>query len=103
MSVIAWEENLSTGVKEIDDDHKELVELYNDLANASAPGIDAEVFKETLGKLVTRTVIHFCREETLMLCADYIHIDAHRSEHDALLSSVQMLQSKYRQRQNQQT
>ena len=49
MSAFEWNDRLSVGVKSIDDQHKELVRMVNQLAEAMAKGQG----KDVLGKFLT--------------------------------------------------
>ena len=62
MEMIQWNEVLATGIPAIDNQHKKLLELANQLGGAIERG-DAEVAEYVLGDLVDYTVYHFAFEE----------------------------------------
>lgn len=63
---ILWDEKYSSGVKEIDDQHKKLFEFVNKLEDFSKNGVDDETLADTLTFLGSYTKSHFCYEEMCM-------------------------------------
>ncbi|MFA7242049.1 MAG: bacteriohemerythrin [Sulfuricellaceae bacterium] len=84
---IKWDKSLSVGVDEIDSDHKELINLFNQLyASCSASeGALAAAEMDTLLRLLDYTKHHFKREEKLMKQEGYPDYEEHRELHDDLL------------------
>lgn len=84
---IKWDESLAVGVDEIDNDHKELINLFNQLyASCSAPAGTLIVTEtETLARLLEYTKHHFQREEMLMKKEGYPDFADHKELHDDLL------------------
>jgi hemerythrin len=93
---MTWNEKMSVGVGVIDEDHKKLVSLVNELYE----GITAGHGKETLGKvldgLVSYTKMHFAREEHYFVKTGYPGAAAHKKEHDELTRQVTDLQARYK-------
>ncbi len=94
MDMIAWDDNLSTGVDELDGDHRQLIDCYNMLSGEFIAGCRAAEINRLLALLVEHTEGHFRREEALMDQARYPKSASHREEHRALLQSVTLLQFK---------
>ncbi|MGB2602658.1 MAG: bacteriohemerythrin [Candidatus Sulfotelmatobacter sp.] len=96
MPLMTWTEKLSVSVKVLDDDHKRLIALINDLHD----GLKAGHGKETLGKildgLVSYTRFHFEREEQFFAKTGYPNSHAHKKEHDDLTHQVLSVQAKYK-------
>jgi methyl-accepting chemotaxis protein len=66
-SVIAWdEERMATGVRSVDDQHKELVRMINDLHAACLQGTATDQLMELLGQLGQYAARHFAHEEGVM-------------------------------------
>lgn len=79
------DETLLVGFKEIDDDHKILVDLINKLhVSANGPFANAEVLKN-LDELVEYTSWHFRHEERLMRAHNYPDMTSHMAQHEALI------------------
>ena len=89
MKNIAWTKILSVGVDEIDDDHRRLIGIFNELNQALAKGESADYVAATLDELIKCTVWHFSHEERLMLKYGYPAAEAHRAEHRQLIDAAQ--------------
>jgi hemerythrin-like metal-binding protein len=95
MSTLEWSDALSVGVAEIDDDHKKLVAMVNDLQSASEAGQATEVVGDILEGLLDYTAWHFRHEERLMQTyGDPTYID-HKALHEKLLQSTEGLHEKF--------
>jgi hemerythrin-like metal-binding protein len=79
---------LSVGVRDIDDQHRVLVELLNQLGDVVQAGDTAWDKSAVLNELVLYTGTHFGFEEDLMLQTGYADRDAHLQQHQELLQSV---------------
>lgn len=94
MKTIEWNNDLSVGVQEIDDDHKKVIEYYNELFTACFCGMGPAVVHETLKKLIEYTKCHFQREEGLMEKEGYPGLAEQRHEHEELIRKVEAIQKK---------
>ena len=94
MKAIAWSKILSVGVEEIDDDHRRLIAIFNELNHAVASGASAEYRAATLDELLKCTAWHFSHEERLMLKHDYPARAAHTAAHVELIEAATALQAK---------
>ncbi|MCM8594891.1 bacteriohemerythrin [Accumulibacter sp.] len=92
MKDIVWDEILSVGVDEIDDDHRRLVNIFNLLNHSVSAGESPEYLAATLEELINCTVWHFSHEERLMLKHGYPAIEEHKAEHRDLIESARELQ-----------
>jgi hemerythrin len=95
MPLMVWNDTLSVKVDEIDNQHKRLVELVNQLHDAMTQGKGREVMGKVLGGLIDYTKTHFADEERLMLKYNYPAYAQQKAEHDALTRQVLDLQSQY--------
>ncbi len=67
MAFIEWNDTTySVGVRQFDDEHKELVRLINELHAAMKSGRGRDVMGPTLNSLTRYVKLHFSREETIM-------------------------------------
>lgn len=94
MKDVIWNNTLSVGVKEIDEDHRKLVELYNILKYSVVEGDATNYIEAVLEELICCTVWHFRHEERLMLKYGYEGLVDHKSEHQELIESAKALQHK---------
>ena len=65
MPLMTWTDSMSVGVKVLDDDHKKLVDMVNELHDGILEGHRHEALAHVLDQLVHYTKVHFAREEQL--------------------------------------
>jgi hemerythrin-like metal-binding protein len=92
---LVWDSALSVHVKEIDEDHRRLVDLFNLLNRSLAGGEPRNYIEAILEELISCTVWHFRHEERLMLKYGYDGIQEHQKEHQDLIDSVQAFQERF--------
>ncbi len=63
MAFIAWTDELSVDIGEIDEQHKKLINMINDLSYAMSKGKGRDVIEAILVGLRDYTVEHFAHEE----------------------------------------
>ena len=95
MTLIEWKEQYSLGVPAIDHEHRELIDLINELyGTVTGSGTDATVV-EFLGELYTRIAAHFALEEKIMRDNDYDEYLDHKTDHERLLDDIRDLMDDY--------
>lgn len=87
-ALFTWSDNLSVGISEIDDQHKVLVDLLNELHFAISDHRGSAECRGILDRLAEYTRVHFAVEESLMRILEYPDFDNHKHEHEALLGQV---------------
>jgi hemerythrin len=87
-TVFQWKEAYSVKVLALDNQHKKLFELVNELHQAMGEGHGKDVAGGILTRLIDYTVQHFTAEEKLMERHKYPTLLAHRAEHKALTDKV---------------
>ncbi len=95
MPLLLWGPMLEVGVKEIDTQHKKLVELANELSDAVMAGKGKDVLGKTLAALVSYTVSHFGTEERLMDQHKYPAMADHKQQHKDLVKTVSDFKAKF--------
>ena len=93
MALLLWQDNLNTGIQVIDDQHRRIVEMINQL-HAAQTGGSQLVVAEVIDELVDYTMSHFAFEEELMEEAGYPFCAAHKRVHEVFGKRV----SEYRMR-----
>jgi hemerythrin len=83
-----WNDSYSVKAKAMDDQHKRLFEIIDELYTAMRAGHGEDIAGEVLGRLINYTVEHFAAEEKLMEKNGYTDLAAHRAEHKALTDKV---------------
>lgn len=92
--LIEWSDELSVGIQEIDEQHKVLVGLVNEMHDAIHARHGSEVSSEILQRLADYTKIHFAVEESLFRIFDYPGYEEHKAQHDELIREILELQAK---------
>jgi hemerythrin len=96
MPLMTWTEKLSVGVEVLDDDHKKLVGMVNELHDKMKAGHGKEALGKVLDELVNYTKFHFEREERFFAKTGYPAAFAHKQQHDDLTKQVLDVQTKYK-------
>ena len=92
MAEIIWRETFNLGITKIDEQHKKLIEIINELYNAHRRGTGQAIMSEILDELVDYTNYHFSMEEDLFTQFDYPAKEAHKSEHSYFVEKISNLQ-----------
>jgi hemerythrin len=93
---IGWSDDLSLGVTEIDNQHKELFSRFGKLAQACSEGKGKEEVLRLLLFLQDYVKEHFAAEERLQMRHDYPEYTAHRAEHTKFMADVAKLEAEFR-------
>lgn len=93
---VEWKDSLSVGIKTIDDDHKKLLGMINQLQTAAHYHTDDEMVESTLNELVEYTKYHFEREEKMMQEHNYPGFEDHKKQHEAMVTQVSKFIDEYR-------
>jgi hemerythrin-like metal-binding protein len=94
MPFITWSDRLSVGIESIDNQHKNLVEIINDLNDAMEANAADEIMQGIFERLTRYTVEHFAFEEELFDQYGYKGSAAHKAQHEALIATVIALKDK---------
>ncbi|MFC1742145.1 bacteriohemerythrin [Nanoarchaeota archaeon] len=86
MPFIGWDDSLSVGVAEIDQEHKEEIELLNRLHDA-----EGEDIPKTFQELAEHTVKHFQTEERYFDKFNYEDSTAHKATHKQFLKQAEQV------------
>lgn len=93
---IKWKDSLSVGIDIIDNDHKKLLGMINQLQTAAHYQTDDALIESTLNDLIDYTKYHFAREEQLMQKNNYPGFEAHKKQHEAMVQQVTQFINEYR-------
>lgn len=81
MAFFDWKDSYSVGVKEMDNQHKVLVDLINQLHTAMSAGKGSTVTGPIISEMVRYTKFHFEAEEKLMTAHAYPGLASQKAEH----------------------
>jgi hemerythrin-like metal-binding protein len=94
---LEWKREYCTGIDSIDQQHKKLVNLINQLQTAVDYSTGDEFEREALDELVSYTMTHFGYEEKLMEDNAYPDYEPHKAEHEKMVKQVDAVLSEYKQ------
>jgi len=93
--MLTWTDDLLTGYKIIDDQHKELFRRVNALLEAMGQGKGKTQVAETLGFLSDYVVTHFGTEEQFMTDHNYPGLLSHKLEHTTYTDKLKRLRERF--------
>ena len=90
IDIFPWNDNFNTGVQVIDEQHKVLVNILNQLASHIAFKTDIPTLNVILDELVSYTVFHFQAEEDIWhqyFPNDRLELE-HKKTHDSFVETI---------------
>jgi hemerythrin-like metal-binding protein len=94
MEFMTWTPELTVGVAVLDDDHKKLIGIINQLHFGIMAGDERKILEAVLHELVDYTIFHFSREEEMLLKAGYPATPAHTIEHQKFIRQISNLEKR---------
>jgi len=94
--LFVWDDCYETGITEIDQDHKGLVNLINDLYEAMQDGSGGALLLPIFSALKHYTETHFAKEESHMVECDVPDQDSHFQEHKLMVEKLADLERRHR-------
>lgn len=90
---ITWSVELETGIRSIDLQHEELIEMINELDDAHLAGQSQHLLDDVLQRLGSYIAFHFSTEEALLnnLPGADGHAEEHRKQHRIFIEQVAAL------------
>jgi hemerythrin len=95
MASIAWSEAFSVGNPLLDSDHRILIDLTQQLFDATDTGQSRDVVRSVLSALSEYAEHHFHREEAMMAACGYPDIAVHKAEHRRLEGQVRDIRDRH--------
>ncbi|WP_319584475.1 bacteriohemerythrin [uncultured Pseudodesulfovibrio sp.] len=80
MSLIQWDEAMSVGMDELDEQHRELIDLLNESYDAIQRH-DETLMVLLIDKMRDYSMVHFQAEEAVLRSLGYPDIEAHTKQH----------------------
>ncbi len=95
--LIEWNKELSVNIEEIDEQHKILLDIINELFNALQQGKARFMLANTLNRLTDYTLFHFQKEEEYFIQHNYILADEHKAQHLFFIEALDKLKQRFAQ------
>lgn len=86
--LFAWSDTYLIGVKELDFEHKDLLDRLNELHLDILRGDEPAVIEACLGEVCTRVAAHFALEERYMRNTRFANYEQHKRQHDQFLDEI---------------
>ena len=96
MALIYWMPEFNTGIEIIDQQHRLLVDIINELGAAQDSGKDRQVIFKLLNKLGMFAASHFAREEHFFEVHGYPGMEDHLQEHDYFEDMIFQFEDEYK-------
>ncbi len=93
--LLQWSESLNIGIREIDEQHKALIAMVNELHQAIVARNAKDTAREILDRLAEYPGTYFRDEEGLMQRSGYSALDTHRQQHEDLIRRVSELRDQF--------
>lgn len=88
MAFIEWGENELVNVADIDNQHKEIINLLNELHEISEQKKPADYVLMVIQEILSKSNIHFRNEESLMQKYNFLNYYSHKIEHDRFIRKL---------------
>jgi len=88
MTLFEWTPEIAVGIQSIDDQHKKLISLINDVSDAMKARKAAQVIGGILQELSDYTVHHFGNEERAFDKYDYPKKEEHKAQHKIYVDKI---------------
>ncbi len=85
---VEWSDDFSVKVSLMDDEHKQLFDLINDLNEAMLDGQSGSKISDILDSLIDYTKYHFGHEEEMLKKINYPHIKEQEMSHRAFVNKM---------------
>jgi len=88
--LVTWSSTYSVGIKIIDEQHKKLLDLVNDMFNHVVGNEAAEraYFKKIIRQAVEYIKVHFSTEEKILIATKFPGYAEHKKSHDTFILAV---------------
>jgi hemerythrin len=92
MALIEWTDRYSVGVAKMDAQHRQLIDVLNELHKAMATARAGEVLPGLLARLAQYAGAHLAEEERLLRTHGYPTYAQHKQQHEDYLTKVKGFQ-----------
>lgn len=95
MALIKWKDSFSVGVDAVDHEHRELIDLINELHDKLVSEDEEPDVTAFLGEIFRGISAHFALEERFMREHRYDQHDEHKEAHEDLLEGIRDIMDGY--------
>lgn len=91
MVLLEWKTEYSVGIASMDDEHREMIDLINDVYEKLGSMPDADKIESCLEEIFNTISLHFALEERIMRDSGYSEYEDHKDDHEELLDQIRDL------------
>lgn len=95
MTLITWKSGYSVGIDAVDHEHREMIDLINELHESLLAGSGEPDITAFLGEIFRAISAHFALEERFMRQHRYDQADQHKQAHEELLDEIRDIMEGY--------
>ena len=95
MSLLEWKPQYSVGIASMDDEHREMIDLINDVYEKLGSTPDSEAIESCLEEIFNTISLHFALEERIMRDNGYSEYEDHKDDHEDLLDEIRYLMDNF--------
>lgn len=98
MAIMIWNPTYSVGVRELDDQHKGLIHMINEMHYAMNQDKGQEAISSIVEQMFDYMETHFRTEEAYLQKFDYPALPSHQRQHEEFRAKARDLRQRVRQR-----
>ena len=90
IEIVVWDEKYSTGIHLIDTQHKQLIDITNQLYARCLKKDDVleAAFKDTMSHMVEYVKFHFNAELKMLRAVNFPDFHNHKKQHDSMIQNI---------------
>lgn len=94
MPLFEWNDSYSVGITEMDNEHKKLFAIINELFDGLKAGKGRDILDGIFNQLKDYTRVHFSDEEILMKRYEYPGLEEQKKQHEAFIDKIRVEENK---------
>jgi hemerythrin-like metal-binding protein len=91
MPFFDWKDDYSVGISTIDEQHKKMINLINEVLESIRDGLEKQIIREILNDLEQYAIYHFAQEEILFQEYGYNKAKEHGQSHEHYIKKIESL------------
>lgn len=95
MTLLNWKPEYSVGIESMDAEHREMIDLINEVYAKLGASPQEEEVEECLENIYTAISLHFALEERIMRDNSYVEYAEHKEDHEDLLDEIRDLMDEF--------
>lgn len=88
MALFNWNDEFSVNVLAMDNHHKKLFDIMNQMHDSMKAGSSEDVLGKLINELIDYTVYHFGEEEKMLEQVNYSGLDSQKRSHQAFVEKM---------------